>query len=75
VSSVAQQLETFAAAKQLAIVVAIVLIGAEGDPDKALETLAELDTNRGPDGTVEMRSVAEQAVREAVWTLNGPPDA
>lgn len=63
------QLETFAAAKQLGIVVATVLIGAGGDSDEALATLAGLDTSRGPEGTLEMRSVAEQAVREAMWSV------
>ena len=66
-SAVVSQMDAFAAAKQLGMVVATVLIRSEGDPEKALEKLAALDTSQGPDGTREFRSVAEQAIREVMW--------
>lgn len=68
-------LDASAAAKEVATLVALVLIQTEGDPDAALEMLGGFEGIAEPETINELDSVriGAEAVRTAMWMRGEAP--
>lgn len=68
-------LDASAAAKEVATLVALVLIQTEGDPYAALEMLDGFEGIAEPETVNELDAVriGAQAVRTAIWMRQPPP--
>lgn len=66
-SSQEELLDRAAAAREVAMLVALVLIRVSGDPDAALAMLADFDGLAPPEGDeLDAVTIAAQAVRDAL---------